>query len=206
MVAEAKGTHILISSEREKHLLRITKGVISMIDSLKVDNTVDLDFELESLYGIAFIAMQNYINATASDCFIIGHYDDDPKNELSKYAKELRKAGRKIDNSPYSNVDLIYTLANSAKHRYDNMEPLSYAIIKGAKYSPSTFLKSYIGYTREVLSHFDLLSPIDDNTGEWEIYPILKGLKYLGGNLSEIASALCSWGEDMKNKASHLMD
>ncbi|MEA4841412.1 MAG: hypothetical protein VB110_10460 [Bacteroidales bacterium] len=64
-------------SEREDNLFRIISGIEKIVNTTVKYNretdggVLDLNEEFESIYGLALIAMQNYINMICVDCFII---------------------------------------------------------------------------------------------------------------------------------------
>lgn len=66
--------------------------------------------ETEPIYGLAFVAMQNYINGSISD--IAGTV----KNKIIYYKKD-----KLIDGYNRTTIELIIALANYIKHKEDGM-------------------------------------------------------------------------------------
>jgi len=62
--------------------------------------------EVEHIYGLAFIALQNYINSSIYDRF---------QNLTKQYLKY--KIGKEFNNSGRTKIELIIALANYYKHR-----------------------------------------------------------------------------------------
>ncbi|WP_101902805.1 hypothetical protein [Tenacibaculum dicentrarchi] len=65
--------------------------------------------ESEPIYGLAFVALQNYINSSIYDRF------DNSEKKIVKY-----KLGEQIDQHLRTDIELIIGLANYFKHREDN--------------------------------------------------------------------------------------
>jgi len=67
--------------------------------------------ESEPIYGLAFVAFQNYINSSIYDRF------DSSENRLEKY-----KLGEYVDDFQRTNIELIIGTANYFKHKDENGE------------------------------------------------------------------------------------
>jgi hypothetical protein len=67
--------------------------------------------DIEPIYGLAFIALQNYINSSIYD------FDNSLNRKLELYKKDF-----KVKNSSKSKIELIICLANYFKHRDDYKE------------------------------------------------------------------------------------
>ena len=195
-------------SEREDNLFRIITGIKKIVNATVKYNeetgggVLDLNEECESIYGLALIAMQNYINMTCVDCFIIsGNIGNPERKKLDKYYPSIRAQGEKIINSKYTKVELINTLANAIKHR-NSLEIQCERILQSLDSENVLFAKkdSYGEYTLEVLNNFNLLTPLNSDSCEWEIYPVVKGMGILDTkwDLQKIAMELCQWGYAVK--------
>jgi hypothetical protein len=195
-------------AERDDNLFRIITGIEKIVSATVKYNretgggVLDLNEECESIYGLALIAMQNYINMTCVDCFNISGNTE--KKQLNKYSRSIRAEGDKILNSNYTKVELIYTLANAIKHR-NELEIQCEKILWSSDSENEVFAKkdSYDKYTLPVLNDFDLLTPLNSASCEWEIYPVVKGMSILDTkwNLQRISKELCEWGDTAKRKA-----
>lgn len=139
------------------------------------DGLLDLEIELEGAYGLALIAMQNYINLTLVDCFIASNIKwDTPKEELEKLTdKKLLTFSQGAYKNDYmyesgkTKVQLIVSLANSYKHRND-LELYIDKIYSNKELTLSESEKDKKGYnpnTSDVLNSFNLLESDD-----WGIY------------------------------------
>lgn len=114
---EIKKTHWRIHDYRYESLKHILSGLNNTIDSLKLrvaekgwyDGYWLLE-ESEPIFGIAFIAFQNYINGSIKD--LVG----DTGNKTDYY-----KIGDSFINTSYTRVELIVTLANYSKHKEDGI-------------------------------------------------------------------------------------
>lgn len=98
---------------RAKSLYMVVEGLAKSIAELEKNveaiHWYDGDWlmeETEPIYGLAFIAFQNYINGSISD------FDGDIKQKNTFYKKAPL-----IENSNRTNIELIITLANYAKHK-----------------------------------------------------------------------------------------
>ena len=75
-----KQMHYRVGSEREDNLSRIITGIKKIINTTVKYNketgggVLDLNEEFESIYGLALIAMQNYINMVCVDCYLGSRY------------------------------------------------------------------------------------------------------------------------------------
>jgi hypothetical protein len=194
-------------SEREDNLSRIITGIKRIVNATVKYNketgggVLDLNEEFESIYGLALIAMQNYINMICVDCFIISGNSE--KEQLENYSRIIRSEGDKILNSNYTKVELIYTLANAIKHR-NSLERQCERILKSSDSENEMFAQehSYRPETLKVLNEFNLLTPLYSASCEWEIYPVVKGMRILDTkwDLQRITKELCQWGECLKKK------
>jgi len=106
-------THYLKVDYREVSLEIIINGLNNAIDSLKkqIDEIhwYDGDWfmeESEPIYGLAFIALQNYINGSIKDF----------KGNLNN-KQELYRIENNESKYPKSKIELIVGLANYSKHK-----------------------------------------------------------------------------------------
>lgn len=106
-------THYLKVDYRAVSLEMIINGLNSAIDNLKnqIDEIPWYDGswfmeESEPIYGLAFIAFQNYINGTIKD------YKGNLKSKQELYRIENSKS-----KYPKSKIELIIGLANYSKHK-----------------------------------------------------------------------------------------
>ena len=99
--------------------LRITiLGLERSIEKIKA-KLIEIDWydglwcleESEPIYGLAFIAFQNYINSSIYD------RDNSLKEQFERY-----KLGEKFKNSEKTDIELIVGLANYFKHRDDHKD------------------------------------------------------------------------------------
>ena len=111
-------THLLRSDFRKNSLETIIQGLVKSIAEQK-DFANDSDWycgdifleHIEPLFGIGFIALQNYINSSI--------YDID--NSLKKM-RQRYKEGNKIGDSGKTDIELFIGLANYFKHRDDEKD------------------------------------------------------------------------------------
>jgi hypothetical protein len=203
-----KQMHYRVGSEREDNLFRIIAGIEMILkESFKYNKetgggVLDINEECESIYGLALIAMQNYINMICVDCFIISGNTE--KKQLNNYSRSICAEGDKILNSSYTKVELIYKLANAIKHR-NELELQCDKILWSSDSENELFARndSYDKYTLPVLNDFDLLTPLNTASCRWEIYPVVKGMSILDVNwdLKKITIELCQWGKAAKRRA-----
>lgn len=208
MKKTTQGIHWRVSSDRDDNLRRIIVGIEKICEITSEFNEetgggiLDGDEESESIWGLAMIAMQNYINMTCVDCFIINGLSD--KNSLDDFSKKIRKSASRIPNSEYTFVELIYALANAIKHR-NELELQCERTIKSDNSDNEKYAieESYRGANLTILNAFDLLTPLRDTSNAWEIYPIIKGLEILDPdyNLNNIAEKLFAWAIKVKWEA-----
>lgn len=198
--------YLMLSKERENTLRRNIEGFENIISNLKLLplQIIDLNEELEYTYGLAVMAMQNYVAMTCVDCYIIYSDLDKPyKKQLKEFSEYLPKAGEKIPNSDYTKPELIQALANSFRHR-DDLEAYYYKVnnmlIDNNKDVP------YHRNTSSILNKYDLLLPDVPKDETCLPYPVTKGLKLLDKNinLQKIADDLCEWGKNFKEKSNGL--
>lgn len=110
--------HYLRTDHRIDSLRLIILGLENSISELNKKYEQDPLFwenfyreELEPIVGLAFIALQNYINSSIFDLFETGK----DKHKRYKQDKELNTTGR-------TRIELIIGLANYFKHRDDNRD------------------------------------------------------------------------------------
>lgn len=101
---------------RDNGLYQIISGLDRAIKyfSNNIDNGYDVGCFLDdtqSIYGLGFIAFQNYINSSIKD------YN---KNSIGKH--EFYQSGQPISGFDKSSIELIVTLANYSKHLDDDSE------------------------------------------------------------------------------------
>lgn len=200
-----QGTHWRVPSDRNDNLRRIIVGIEKTFEVTREFNEetgggiLDGDEESESIWGLALIAMQNYINMTCIDCFIINGLSD--KNALDDYSKEIRNSASIIPNSEFSFVELIYTLANAIKHR-NELELQCERILMSHDSDNEKYAieESYRGVNLKILNAFNLLMPLRNSSKAWEIYPIIKGMEILDPDydLHNIAEKLFAWARKVK--------
>ena len=224
--------HYLMASECGGHLKLVIDGINSMIESIEstyketngtefgddsklgyIGCAIDLNFELESLYGLALIAMQNYISAVSLECYIISNNaqgiriisienKDNGLKRFKEFTKELRKKGNIVQNSQFSEIQLIWALANAYKHRPEEFGLILNNVLHDECWLMDMQTKSYKSDTKDILTSLNLLTPFDGdpefNYCEWEIYPVLKGMRILGGDLLEVVKRLHEWEKEQK--------
>ncbi|MEG0519305.1 MAG: hypothetical protein RR555_10640 [Bacteroidales bacterium] len=198
-----RGIHCRVGSDRDGNLRRIIVGIEKALEITCEFNEdtgggiLDVDEELESIWGLALIAMQNYINMTCVDCFIISR----PSEKLEKFSKKIRNNASKIPQSKYTFVELIYALANAIKHR-NELELQCQRILMSYNSDDEKYAteESYREANLKILNAFNLLVPLRDTSSAWEIYPIIKGLEILDPKckLDNIAEKLFTWANDVK--------
>lgn len=117
MTLEKNSSHWLKVDYRVESLKKILTGLSDSINFLekrvkdKSDYYDGLWFyeETEPIYGLAFIAFQNYINGSVKDVY-----------GISSKKVESYKIGEYISNSNKTNIELIIGLANYLKHKDDD--------------------------------------------------------------------------------------
>ncbi|THD31918.1 hypothetical protein [uncultured Flavobacterium sp.] len=124
--------------------------------------------DTEHIFGLAFIAFQNYINASIKDLTNIGG-----KDLQTKYYK----LGNKLKPSNYTLIELIVALANYIKHKEDDAED---------------FHRS----TRNVLTNFKLNTNKDCDITESAIFKGLDKIDQ-DWNLKNIQSRVEEWRRDI---------
>lgn len=198
--------HYLETDNYKSNLEFLIEGIEYSINRIvqynkeATDGLLDLEIELEGAYGLALIAMQNYINLTLVDCFTASNINSDtPKEKLHMYKEKLRTFSQEAYKNDYmyesgeTKVQLIVALANSYKHRND-LELYIDKIYSNKELTLSESEKYKKGYnqnTSDVLNAFNLLESDD-----WEIYPVINGMKILDNdfNLRNIINHLLnSW-------------
>lgn len=200
--------HWRVGSDRDDNLRRIIIGIEKTLEitrdyDQKTDGGIlDGDEELESILGLALIAMQNYINMTCIDCFLINGLSN--KKDLVDYSQKIRKSALIIPHYEYSFVELIYTLANAIKHR-NELELQCERILMSHDSDNQKYAieKSYEGQNLVILNTFNLLTPLRSTSEAWEIYPIIKGMEILDHdyNLYNIVDKLVVWARKVKRDA-----
>ena len=202
--------YLMLSKERENTLRRNIEGFENIISNLKLLplQIIDLNEELEYTYGLAVMAMQNYVAMTCVDCHIIysdlrklnikqlKYSDlDKPYIKLKEFSDNLHKAVEKIPNSNYTKPELIHALANSFRHR-DDLEAYYYKMNNPPTDDNKKKDVPYHGNTSSVLNEYNLLLPYFPEDETCLPYPVTKGLELLDENinLQKIADDLCEWG------------
>ena len=190
--------YLMLSKERENTLRRNIEGFENIISNLKLLplQIIDLNEELEYTYGLAVMAMQNYVAMTCVDCYIIYSDLEKPyKKQLKEFSEYLPKAGEKIPNSDYTKPELIQALANSFRHR-DDLEAYYYKMNNPPTDDNKKKDVPYHGNTSSVLNEYNLLLPYFPEDETCLPYPVTKGLELLDENinLQKIADDLCEWG------------
>lgn len=116
MTNKTSNTHILKVDYRANSLTQIILGLDNAIKSLeqrmKEQSWYDVIWfreDSEPIYGLAFIAFQNYINGTIKDLI----------NSTSDKIKYY-KIGPKFKKYEKSDIELIIGLANYIKHKEDD--------------------------------------------------------------------------------------
>ena len=124
--------------------------------------------DTEHIFGLAFIAFQNYINASIKDLTAIGG-----KDLQAKYYK----FGNTLKPSNYTLIELIVALANYIKHKEDDAE---------------NFHKT----TRSVLKNFNFNINKDCDITESAIFSGLEKIDE-NWNLKNIQSRVEEWRKDI---------
>lgn len=219
--------HYLETDNYKSNLEFLIEGIEYSINRIvqynkeATDGLLDLEIELEGAYGLALIAMQNYINLTLVDCFIASNINSDtPKEKLHTLKEKLRTFSQEAYKNDYmyesgeTKVQLIVSLANSYKHRND-LELYIDKIYSNKELTLSESEKDKKGYnpnTSDVLNAFNLLESDD-----WGIYPVINGMEILDKdfNLQNIINHLLnSWRprmweqvyESLKNNPTSSLD
>lgn len=126
--------------------------------------------DAEMIYGLGYISLQCYINRSEKDfCYATG-----------VSSRDILKTGRLINNYNNTNIELINTLANYAKHGHDKIK----------------------SNTRDMLIAFGL-RPNGDCDVDWDCEidesPIYKGLNILSekGDLMTIFLEVKEWRDSL---------
>ncbi|MCO5946620.1 hypothetical protein [Mucilaginibacter flavidus] len=126
---ENKKTHWRRNDFRLKSLFMIVDGLQKSIKELEKNLTeihwYDADWlmqETEPIYGLAFIAFQNYIIGSIADI------DGTSQNKHAFFKKD-----RAIDGYAFTTIELITTLANYAKHKDEKLLQGTTTILDGFK-------------------------------------------------------------------------
>ena len=171
--------------------------------------------------------MQNYISTVSLECYIIynnaqgisilsADSKDDklkkPKevakkfkeftDEFKEFTGKLRKKGNIVQNSQFSEIQLIWALANAYKHRSEEFGLILNNVLHDECWLMDMQTKSYKSDTKDILASLNLLTKFDGDTEfdycDWEIYPVLKGMRILGGDLLEVIKRLYEWENEQK--------
>lgn len=94
------------NAESLKHIINGLNNSIKTIQELYSFDGFWLLEKSEPVFGMAFIAFQNYINTSIKDLF------DTTENKISFY-----KIGPRLNRFERSNIELIIGLANYIKHK-----------------------------------------------------------------------------------------
>ncbi|RZK47843.1 MAG: hypothetical protein EOO99_12135 [Pedobacter sp.] len=124
-------THYLEVDYRRESLCQIILGLEKSIGYLKsklelkgwYDGLWFLE-ESEPIYGLAFIAFQNYVNGSIKDFY------DTTKNKISFY-----KLGTAPENFSKSYIELIIVLANFIKHKDDGLNEMTKQILEAFNFT-----------------------------------------------------------------------
>lgn len=145
------------------------------------DGALEIEILQESVYGTAFIAMQNYIDLTIAEFYKATYIAEFTKPleapSLTDYAEKARKNDVICKNNK-TYIELINALANSYKHRNElevYLERIMYIDNSENKSQKTDKNKVYHKNTNDVLSTFGLLAP-DNNDYIW---PASKGILIL---------------------------
>ncbi|MFR9546964.1 MAG: hypothetical protein SNJ29_15515 [Rikenellaceae bacterium] len=188
---------------------RTIKGIFNIIDSTaKLNNdtnggVLDMSYEYESLCGLAMIVMQNFINKISSECYRIekSQYVNAGKTftiGYKEYYRKLRAKGDKISGSNYTEIQLIYSLANSYKHRSESFILLCDDLDNSGSDYTELHERSYQSPNLKILLDFDLLTKINDDDPDWGIYPAYKGVLLMDGCLQGVTNRVIAWAQDRK--------
>lgn len=155
-------THYLRVDYRVESLTTIVNGLENAINKLKKQikdvDWYDVDWcleEIEPIYGLSFIAFQNYINGSIKD--FIGELND------SKH--QLYKLGNNKENSK-SMIELIIALANYSKHKEE-----------GTPHKGTKDILDYFQLTYENVTYLDKSAIFEGLTlldSSWDLLNIMK--------------------------------
>lgn len=153
-------THWCKVDYRVDSLYQIIMGLENSIVSLKqrVDeygyNVIDFDENSEPIYGLAFIAFQNYINGSIKDLY-----------ETTSSKTTYYKIDSNLMNFHKSSIELIIGLANFIKHKDDD------ELRKGTKDILDCFDLKYVDNDIINSPIFEGLSLLNK---DWDLFEILK--------------------------------
>lgn len=158
-----------------------------VIDDLGEDDNGFWDMiyadDMEHVVGMAFIALQNYINGSISDLYpelenIHVHYSSDEK----------------IDGSNTTRINLIVVLANYYKHR-DHPKPLHKNTV-----NPLIELGiDYVTNLQEIKEAKNLNKNVKEDCITGASSPVFEGLNVLSKNwdLNDLVNIVAEWRENM---------
>lgn len=153
-------THYLRNDYRVLSLNMTIKGLTEIIATLKDQITeihwYDGDWfmeESEPIYGLAFIAFQNYINRSIKD------FSDSLKEKETYYRLEVNQ-----NSNTKSKIELIIGLANYIKHKEEGTPH------KGTKETLDYFKVNYDNVT--YLDNSPIFQGLTILTKEWDLFKI----------------------------------
>lgn len=164
-------SHWLQNDFRYESLNQIISGLNNSICSLK-DRMKEVNWydglwfleETETIYGLAFIAFQNYINGSVKD------FSEDTKQKEKYYKLES-----KFKDFEKSSIELIIGLANYSKHKDDEL------LHKGTIEILTSFKLNFgIDVEIEQSPIFRGLTILDE---QWDLFKIVKIVKDWRENL-----------------------
>jgi hypothetical protein len=171
MTNYSKKTHYLKPDFRAESLMLIILGLDNSINSLK-NRMKELNWydglcfkeDSEAIYGLAYVAFQNYINASIKDF-------SNSTSDKNKYYKLQPK----FKNYDKSGIELIIGLANYSKHKEDDGK-LHQGTIEILKSFNLSFEK-YIDINNSPV--FNGLAILNDDWNLFEVLNIVKNWREL---------------------------
>ena len=152
--------HWLRGDYRAESLSQIISGLENSINSLKLRTEANDSYDAlwfledsEPIYGLAFIAFQNYINGTIKDFY-------ETTDEKITYYKLQPNLG----DFQKSNIELIIGLANYIKHKEDEKLHNGTKVILGC-FGLNNF---------DEIDRSPIFKGVDLLNNEWKLFEVLK--------------------------------
>lgn len=154
-------THLLKVDYRVESLNLIINGLENSIQTIIAKNK-EIDWydgiwmreESEPIYGLAFIAFQNYINGSINDLF------DKPENKVQYY-----KIANKHKDFDRTQIELIIGLANYYKHKDSKFHNGTVEILKSFNLDVNN---------ENVVDNSPIFEGLDILNSKWNLFEIKK--------------------------------
>jgi hypothetical protein len=156
-------THFLRTDYRVQSLFQIITGLDNSINFLKKNIQDNLWYDgdwfrqdAEPIYGLAFIALQNYINSSIKD------FSGNTSDKIKYYKTEPD-----LDDFNKTSIELIIGLANYSKHKDDD----------GNLHSGTKEILECFGLNVDKDSELDespILNGLNILSDKWDLFVVLK--------------------------------